>query len=108
METIKEVVSWLVAVSGLFMPILFAPQIRLLYREKVSNSLSLSTVWGSVIIQGFVALDAYFKDNDKLMFLQIVSMICLCIIIIQAIYYRQYPGGRRTRMGLGMSKPELS
>ena len=80
MDAFKEMVAWLVAFSGLFVPLLFAPQIRLLYKEKVSNSLSLGTVWGSFIIQGLVALDAFFKSNDKLVFLQLVSMTCLVII----------------------------
>jgi uncharacterized protein with PQ loop repeat len=94
MEIFKYVVSWLVAFSGFFIPLLFYPQIRLLYKEKLSNSLSLGMIWGSFLIQACVAIDAFFNENYKLMFLQLVSLVCLTIIISQAHYYRAFPGGR--------------
>ncbi len=94
MESIKEMTDWLVGVSGLFMPILFIPQIKLLVETKESYSLSLLTIFGSLVIQTLIILQALFKVNYQLAFVQIISIGCMLVIAVTVLYYRRWPGGR--------------
>lgn len=94
MESIKEVTDWLVALSGLFMPILFIPQIKLLIETKESYSLSLFTIFGSLVTQTLIILQALFKVNYQLAFVQIISISCMLVIAATVVYYRRWPGGR--------------
>lgn len=94
MESIKEATDWLVAISGLFMPILFIPQIKLLIETKESYSLSLFTIYGSLVIQTLITLQALFRVNYQLAFVQSISISCMLVIAGTVLYYRRWPGGR--------------
>lgn len=95
MVTFELAVDWLVAVAGLCVPALFYPQIKLLMEVKESKSLSLGTVSGSFAIQVLIAIQALFKSNYQLVFVQSLSMSSLMLIGGMIIYYRRWPGGRR-------------
>ena len=95
MVTFELAIDWLVAVAGLCVPVLFYPQIKLLKEVKEAKSLSLGTVCGSLVIQVLIAIQALFKTNFQLVFVQSLSISCLILIGGMIFYYRRWPGGRR-------------
>lgn len=95
MELFESVVGWMVAMVSFVIWALFLPQIKLLYRVKDSQSLSLLTVYGSLAVQTLIFTRALLKSDFKLALLQSTSMFFLGIIICMAHYYRRYPGGRK-------------
>lgn len=95
MEALREVVAWLVAASAFIVWLLFLPQIRIMYKVKRADSISLGTVGGSFSIQSLIFMHAILNYDYRLAFLQSTSMFFLCIVIIMIIYYRKFPEGRK-------------
>lgn len=74
-------VDGLVVVAGFVGWIVFVPQIRLLWRVKKSDTISLGMVWGSFALQTVLFIQGLMKENWPLVFVMSTSLICLCITL---------------------------
>ena len=63
METFREMVALLVAGIGVFGWVVFLPQIKLLFRVKKADSISLLLVWGSFVMQIIVLLHILIQED---------------------------------------------
>ncbi len=88
MEALIRIVDLAVLGVSLLVWAVFIPQIRLLYRAKKSEGLSLATVWGSFTVQSLIWLQSLLKQNWPVLVVMTMSVICLVIILVLAYRYR--------------------
>jgi uncharacterized protein with PQ loop repeat len=87
-ETLIHIVDFAVFGASLLVWTVFIPQIRLLYRIKKSEGLSLATVWGSLTVQSLIWFQSLLKQNWPVLVVMTTSVICLIIILVLAYRYR--------------------
>lgn len=92
--TLKWVVDFLVALSGLIVWIVFIPQLKLLYTVKESKSNSIWTSALTFLLQFLILIQADLNKNWTLAFTSSVSVFFVGVTLIFILYYRKFPGGR--------------
>lgn len=99
MELLKSSISWLVLAIGVLGWTAFLPQIKLLVKTKVSDSLSPATYWITLGMQATVLTHILLQPQPdwKLSISFVTCIACLCITLSLIYYYRRHPGGRKPR-----------
>jgi len=75
--------------------LIFLPQIKLLFKNKEAQSISLGLIWGSLGMQATILTHTILKKDWPLVFAITMNYICLIVVLILIYYYRKYPGGRK-------------
>ena len=94
MNEFREIVAWLVFATGFVSWTIFVPQIRLLFKVKRSESLSIGMIWISITMNTIILLHAVLQKDWRLAFTIAVGMSCIIPMLTLAYYYRRYPGGK--------------
>lgn len=80
--------DWLVVMFSFATPLIVAPQIIRVIKLKEANAVSLLMLYGSVLLQTNVFLNAYLHDQPQIMFSLTLSILPLSILIMVTHYYR--------------------
>ncbi len=89
------IIDSLVFLGGLFIWILFFPQILLLLKEKQANTNSLFLTGGSLVLQILLLIQAILRLNWPSAFVMGMSVLGNLVIVVLVLYYRRFPGGRK-------------
>jgi hypothetical protein len=90
-----DIIDSLVFFGGLFIWVLFLPQILLLLREKHARTNSLLLTGGSLALQLLLLAQALLRENWPSAFVMGMSVLGNAIIVVLILYYRRFPGGEK-------------
>jgi uncharacterized protein with PQ loop repeat len=88
-ETFSTIIDGAVYLAGFFVWAIFIPQIRLLYRTRKTEGLSLVTIWGSFTVQSLILTQSILKSNWPVLVVMTMSVVCLVTIILMVYRYRR-------------------
>ncbi len=85
---IISVSDTVVIVASFITPIILLPQIIRIIQLKEANAVSLLMLWGSLLLQVSIFVNAYLHSQPQLMFTMALSIIPLSVLIFVAHWYR--------------------
>jgi MtN3 and saliva related transmembrane protein len=90
----KELFRWLVLGAGFINAALFVPQLRMLLHKKNSETLSLVTFGGFLILQLIMIIHGLLESNYYLAAGTCASALTCGSVVVLAVYYRILKRGR--------------
>ena len=77
-----------VVVASFITPLILLPQIIRILELKEANAVSLLMLWGSLLLQISIFVNAYLHWQPQIMFTMALSIIPLSVLIFIAHWYR--------------------
>ena len=77
-----------IVITGFIIPIILLPQIVRIIKLKEANAVSLLTLWGSLLVQISIFVNAYLHWQPQLMFTMLLSIVPLSVLVSVAHWYR--------------------